>query len=77
MAEMFEVKEEVTEKQPDGRIFLVVAKGARIPMREARWLGLVKDSQKSGPAETKESAPDESKAPKKVAQKRAAKKSAK
>lgn len=61
MAEMFTVEEEVKETQPDGRIFLIAAKGSRIPMAEARRLGLVKSAPKPGPSETKESAPAETK----------------
>jgi hypothetical protein len=73
MAEMYTVEEEITEKQSDGRIFLVAAKGARIPMSRALQLGLVKGKQKAEPSETKEAAPTETKAP----AKRSAKKSAK
>jgi hypothetical protein len=53
MAEMYTVEEEITETQADGRIFLVAAKGAQIPMSRAIELGLVKGKQKSEPSETK------------------------
>jgi hypothetical protein len=75
MAEMYEVQEEVTETQADGRIFVLAGKGARIPMREARRLGLVKDAQTAGPSETKETAPAETKAQAKAARKSAKKSS--
>lgn len=73
--EMYTVEEEINETQPDGRIFLVAAKGARIPMRRAVELGLVKGKQRSEPSETKETAPTQTKrkAPAKAARKTARK----
>lgn len=64
MADEYEFKEDMVVPR-EGKGALQFQKGARIPMTEARALGLVKDSQKAGPSETKEEAPSETKAKKK------------
>jgi hypothetical protein len=46
------VKEDVTEKLPDGRQILVARKGTVMPVARAIEMGLVKTGQ-TGPTETK------------------------
>jgi hypothetical protein len=53
--EMYTPKEDVTETDANGSVFLVAAANVPIPLAEARRLGLVKDTQrKAGPQETKD-----------------------
>lgn len=49
----YQVKEDVTEELPDGRVIQVAAGGTELPLGEARRLGLLKDRQAAGPSETK------------------------
>ncbi len=46
-------KEDVLETYEDGKVIILAHKNVPIPMADARSLGLVKDSQKVGPTETK------------------------
>jgi hypothetical protein len=47
------VEQDVTETLPDGRTIQVAAAGTELPLEEAKRLGLVKEPEPQGPAETK------------------------